>query len=121
MVALFLAYSLNTIQSGQSLIEHSYRADSDLSPSGYAYAETLKDFVIQKYNKSLSDRGIDGKSHRLVVCRLPQVLVSLSSRDVQDLDFSPNAMQPYRLAILDWVDVFTAERQDHRKTTDVRN
>ena len=65
------------------MIEHSYRADSDLSPSGYAYAETLKDFVIQKYNKSLSERGIDGKSHRLVVCRLPQALVSLNPRDVK--------------------------------------
>lgn len=60
--------SLNAAQSGQSLIEHSYRADSDLSPSGWAYAETLKDFVIRKYHKSLAERGIDGKSHRLVVC-----------------------------------------------------
>jgi len=83
MAALFLAPSLNTTQSGQSLIEHSYRADSDLSPSGYAYAETLKDFVIQKYNKSLSERGIDGKSHRLVVCRLPQMLVSLNPRGLK--------------------------------------
>jgi len=116
---LFLAPSLNTTQSGQSLIEHSYRADSDLSPSGWEYAETLKDFVIQKYNKSLSERGIDGKSHRLVVCRLPQVLMSLNPHQRKDLDLSSNAMQPYRLAILDWVDVFATERQDHRKATDV--
>lgn len=60
---------VNTAQSGQSLIEHSYRADSDLSPSGWAYAEKLKGFVTQKYTKSLSDRGIDGKSRRLVVRR----------------------------------------------------
>lgn len=76
--------SLNlTSQSGQSLIEHSYRADSDLSPSGRAYAEALKDFVIQKYNKSLSERGIDGKNHRLVVCRLLRTSMPLNPRGVK--------------------------------------
>jgi len=69
MAILSPTHSYDTTQSGQSLIEHSYRADSDLSPSGWAYAERLKDFVIQKYTKSLSERGIDGKSHRLVVSR----------------------------------------------------
>ena len=33
------------------------------------YAERLKDFVTKKYKKSLSERGIDGKSRRLVVSR----------------------------------------------------
>ncbi|CAG7852417.1 6-phosphofructo-2-kinase/fructose-2,6-bisphosphatase Short=6PF-2-K/Fru-2,6-P2ase; Short=AtF2KP; Short=PFK/FBPase; Includes: RecName: Full=6-phosphofructo-2-kinase; Includes: RecName: Full=Fructose-2,6-bisphosphatase [Serendipita indica DSM 11827] len=31
-------------RSGQSLIEHSYRADSDLSPSGWDYAKETKEF-----------------------------------------------------------------------------
>lgn len=30
-------------RSGQSLIEHSYKADSDLSPAGWDYAERLKE------------------------------------------------------------------------------
>jgi hypothetical protein len=56
-------------QSGQSLIEHSYRADSDLSPAGWEYAEKLKEFVVQKYNKSLEQRGLDTKERRLVVSK----------------------------------------------------
>jgi len=54
-------------RSGQSLIEHSYRADSDLSPSGWEYAEKLYEFVLQKYNKSLEQRGLDSKERRLVI------------------------------------------------------
>ena len=27
-----------------------------------------------------------------------------------DMDFGSNAMQPYRLAVLDWVDVYATER-----------
>jgi len=54
-------------RSGQSLIEHSYRADSDLSPGGWEYAERLKEFVIQKYNKSLEQRGLNPKERRLVI------------------------------------------------------
>lgn len=77
-------HSLNPPQSGQSLIEHSYRADSDLSPSGWVYAEKLKNFVTQKYVKSLSERGIDGKSHRLVVsCKGNLWFTSLKLRNIQ--------------------------------------
>ncbi|KAF8323275.1 bifunctional 6-phosphofructo-2-kinase/fructose-2,6-bisphosphate 2-phosphatase [Clavulina sp. PMI_390] len=43
-------------RSGQSLIEHSYRADSDLSPAGWEYAETLKNFVIDRRRKTLEHR-----------------------------------------------------------------
>lgn len=35
-------------QSGQSLIEHSYKADSDLSPAGWEYAERLKAAVMAR-------------------------------------------------------------------------
>jgi hypothetical protein len=37
-----------TPQSGQSLIEHSYKADSDLSPAGWEYAERLKAAVTAR-------------------------------------------------------------------------
>ncbi|TFK38003.1 bifunctional 6-phosphofructo-2-kinase/fructose-2,6-bisphosphate 2-phosphatase [Crucibulum laeve] len=40
-------------RSGQSLIEHSYKADSDLSPAGWEYAERLKEFVMERRAKSL--------------------------------------------------------------------
>ncbi|WVR08520.1 hypothetical protein IAU60_005575 [Kwoniella sp. DSM 27419] len=35
-------------RSGQSLIEHSYKADSDLSPAGWEYAERLKAAVVAR-------------------------------------------------------------------------
>ncbi|KAJ7683031.1 6-phosphofructo-2-kinase-domain-containing protein [Mycena rosella] len=38
-------------RSGQSLIEHSYKADSDLSPAGWEYAERLKEFVLERRAK----------------------------------------------------------------------
>lgn len=55
------------LQSGQSLIERSYKADSDLSVAGWEYAERLKDFVIERRAKSLAERGLDPKDRRLVV------------------------------------------------------
>ena len=55
------------LQSGQSLIEHSYRADSDLSPAGWEYAERLKEFVAERRAKSLEQRGLNAKDRRLVV------------------------------------------------------
>ncbi|KAJ7634849.1 6-phosphofructo-2-kinase-domain-containing protein [Roridomyces roridus] len=46
-------------RSGQSLIEHSYKADSDLSPPGWDYAERLKEFVVERRAKQgLSDRRL---------------------------------------------------------------
>lgn len=69
-----------TFQSGQSLIEHSYRADSDLSPAGWEYSERLKEFVLERRAKSLEQRGINAKDRRLVVhifsffcCTLPLI------------------------------------------------
>ncbi|KAG6875273.1 hypothetical protein C0992_004504 [Termitomyces sp. T32_za158] len=55
------------IHSGQSLIEHSYKADSDLSPAGWEYAERLKDFLLERRAKSLKERGIDPRERKLVI------------------------------------------------------
>ncbi|KAF7316225.1 6PF2K domain-containing protein [Mycena indigotica] len=50
---------LRSSASGQSLIEHSYKADSDLSPAGWEYAERLKDFVQERRAKQgLLDRKL---------------------------------------------------------------
>ncbi|THH00868.1 hypothetical protein EW026_g1742 [Hermanssonia centrifuga] len=54
-------------RSGQSLIEHSYKADSDLSAAGWEYAERLKEFVLERRAQSLQQRGIDGTNRRLVI------------------------------------------------------
>ena len=54
-------------KSGQSLIEHSYKADSDLSPAGWEYAERLKEFVSERRAKSLEQRGLNPSGRRLVV------------------------------------------------------
>lgn len=54
-------------RSGQSLIEHSYKADADLSPAGWEYAERLKDFVLERRRKTLEQRGIDPGERKLVI------------------------------------------------------
>ncbi|KAF6745399.1 cytoplasmic protein [Ephemerocybe angulata] len=54
-------------RSGQSLIEHSYKADSDLSPAGWEYASKLKDYVFERRAKSLEGRGIDPSTRKLVI------------------------------------------------------
>ncbi|PCH35197.1 bifunctional 6-phosphofructo-2-kinase/fructose-2,6-bisphosphate 2-phosphatase [Wolfiporia cocos MD-104 SS10] len=54
-------------RSGQSLIEHSYKADSDLSPAGWDYSERLKEFVLERRAKSLEQRGIDPTTRRLII------------------------------------------------------
>ena len=54
-------------QSGQSLIEHSYKADSDLSPAGWEYAERLRSFLIERRAKCLLERGLNPVGRRLVV------------------------------------------------------
>ncbi|KAI0322846.1 bifunctional 6-phosphofructo-2-kinase/fructose-2,6-bisphosphate 2-phosphatase [Amylostereum chailletii] len=54
-------------RSGHSLKEHSYKADADLSPAGWEYAERLRDFVLDRRAKSLEQRGIDPKESRLVI------------------------------------------------------
>ncbi|KAF8330106.1 bifunctional 6-phosphofructo-2-kinase fructose-2,6-bisphosphate 2-phosphatase [Amanita rubescens] len=54
-------------RSGQSLLEHSYKADSDLSPVGWDYAEKLAEFVLERRAKNLEARGIDPAEGRLVI------------------------------------------------------
>ncbi|KAI0035831.1 bifunctional 6-phosphofructo-2-kinase/fructose-2,6-bisphosphate 2-phosphatase [Vararia minispora EC-137] len=54
-------------RSGHSLIEHSYKADADLSDVGWEYAEKLRDFVLERREKSLKQRGIDPKGSRLAI------------------------------------------------------
>ncbi|KAF8966618.1 6-phosphofructo-2-kinase-domain-containing protein [Flammula alnicola] len=54
-------------RSGQSLIEHSYKADSDLSPAGWEYAEKLKDFVLERRAKSIEQRGLNPTDRKLVI------------------------------------------------------
>ncbi|OJA08376.1 hypothetical protein AZE42_00987 [Rhizopogon vesiculosus] len=54
-------------RSGQSLIEHSYKADSDLSPAGWEYSERLKEFVVERRAKSLEQRGFNPNDRRLVI------------------------------------------------------
>ncbi|GAA5969778.1 hypothetical protein JCM11641_008039 [Rhodosporidiobolus odoratus] len=44
-------------RSGQSLIEHSFKADSDLSNQGVEYAKKLKDFIVAK-RKELRDERV---------------------------------------------------------------
>ncbi|GJJ16123.1 hypothetical protein Clacol_010403 [Clathrus columnatus] len=54
-------------RSGQSLIEHSYKADSDLSPAGWEYAERMKEFVLERRAKALEARGVNSDDRRLVI------------------------------------------------------
>ena len=59
-------------QSGQSLIEHSYKADSDLSPAGWEYAERLKAAVIARRKALRKERKANGETigdeNPLLVC-----------------------------------------------------
>ncbi|ORY76206.1 6-phosphofructo-2-kinase-domain-containing protein [Leucosporidium creatinivorum] len=57
-------------RSGQSLIEHSYKADSDLSPAGLDYADKLRDFIVNKRAELLQERvkaGEKASERRLTV------------------------------------------------------
>ncbi|KAK2462996.1 hypothetical protein APHAL10511_004983 [Amanita phalloides] len=54
-------------RSGQSLLEHSYKADSDLSPVGWNYAEKLAEFVLERRTKNLEARGLNPAERRLVI------------------------------------------------------
>lgn len=49
-------------RSGQSLIEHSYKADSDLSPKGVQYAEELRDFITSKRKELHDERSKNGET-----------------------------------------------------------
>ncbi|KAI5481004.1 6-phosphofructo-2-kinase / fructose-2,6-bisphosphatase [Pseudohyphozyma bogoriensis] len=50
-------------RSGQSLIEHSYKADSDLSPQGVEYSEKLRDFIVEKRQALLEERIKSGEKN----------------------------------------------------------
>ncbi|THH28959.1 hypothetical protein EUX98_g5221 [Antrodiella citrinella] len=63
------------VNSGHSLIEHSYKADSDLSAPGWDYAERLRDFVLDRRAKSLKARGMEAEDRRLVTKDGPRVKV----------------------------------------------
>ncbi|KAF8637765.1 hypothetical protein AX17_002590 [Amanita inopinata Kibby_2008] len=54
-------------RSGQSLLEHSYKADSDLSPAGWDYAEKLKDFLLERRAENLETRGLNPCERKLVI------------------------------------------------------
>jgi len=85
-------------QSGQSLIEHSYRADSDLSPAGWEYSERLKEFVLERRAKSLEQRGLNPKDRRLVVHIFLSFVVHFRSF-ITDMDILSASCTPHRLAI----------------------
>lgn len=90
--------SLTCSQSGQSLIEHSYKADSDLSPAGWEYAERLKEFVLDRRAKSFEQRGIDGTDRRLVVRLGSFPTFALNTDSESDMDLRSAAIAPLRLA-----------------------
>ncbi|TEB34359.1 6PF2K-domain-containing protein [Coprinellus micaceus] len=71
-------FPYHLLRSGQSLIEHSYKADSDLSPHGWEYAANLKDYVLERRAKSLEARSIDPTSRKLV--GLNETLFTMSTR-----------------------------------------
>lgn len=48
-------------RSGQSLIEHSYKADSDLSAQGEEYAQKLRDFITTKRLELQEERIKNGE------------------------------------------------------------
>lgn len=48
-------------QSGQSLIEHSYKADSDLSQAGWDYADRLKAAVVARRKALREERKSRGE------------------------------------------------------------
>lgn len=50
------------LQSGQSLIEHSYKADSDLSPAGWEYAERLKAAIMARRKQVADEKRQAGEN-----------------------------------------------------------
>ncbi|TIB82607.1 WD40 repeat-like protein [Wallemia mellicola] len=44
-------------RNGQSIVEHSYKADSDLAAAGWEYADQLADFILDKQRKQRKERG----------------------------------------------------------------
>ena len=73
-------------KSGQSLIEHSYKADSDLSPAGWEYAEKLREFVTERRARSLEQHGYNPSDRRLRVRPI-----------VQSVNMAPNRVPRFGL------------------------
>ncbi|TIB29894.1 hypothetical protein E3P86_03594 [Wallemia ichthyophaga] len=44
-------------RNGQSIVEHSYKADSDLAAAGWDYADQLADFILDKQRQKRKERG----------------------------------------------------------------
>lgn len=72
---------LTRTQSGQSLIEHSYKADSDLSPAGWEYAERLKAAVIARRKAAREERKAKGE----VVGEENPLLASINNKTLHNL------------------------------------
>lgn len=70
-------------QSGQSLIEHSFKADSDLSPQGEEYALKLRDFIVAKRKELLAERVKAGEkaTERRLTVRVFSIRLSLLPQD----------------------------------------
>lgn len=82
-------------RSGQSLIEHSYKADSDLSPAGWEYAEKLKDFVLERRAKNLEARGLDPTDRRLVIWTSTRRRAHHTAHPFLDMHRSPSTSQQH--------------------------
>lgn len=98
-------------RSGQSLIEHAYKADSDLSPQGIEYAEKLRRFIIEKRRELQEERtkiNEDFEERDLTV-RHPRN----NPADVPDLDVLEAPLRLDRTAP-------RLARQDRRASADVR-
>lgn len=69
---LFNCRTADPRQSGQSLIEHSYKADSDLSQAGWDYADRLKAAVVARRKALREERKARGEvlaeENPLLVC-----------------------------------------------------
>lgn len=69
-------------RAGESTIDHSFKADADLSEQGKVYAQKLRDFIVAKRRELLEERakaGEQGHERRLTVRAFARVLdVSLS-------------------------------------------
>jgi 6-phosphofructo-2-kinase/fructose-2,6-biphosphatase 4 len=103
-----LTYTSFLSQSGQSLIEHSYKADSDLSPAGWEYAERLRAAVIARRKQVAEEkkaRGEEWKDRKLVVSFPVRALhyggygLTDVSLPVVDLDVGAKEGTSYCLAV----------------------
>ncbi|KAK4056461.1 hypothetical protein OIO90_002604 [Microbotryomycetes sp. JL221] len=77
-------------RSGQSQIEHSYKADSDLTTQGVAYAEKLRDFIVNKRAELLKERvqaGERATERRLTVWTSARKRCLSTSKPMADLGY----------------------------------